>query len=103
MKRIQKQAIEHYDRMIEWARTQPTGDKPSSDLMGELFKEGYGAYDCPYCKKYQVDCILCKLTGKYPEATYCCNGLYSKMCKSKTWRQWIIRAKKVREYIRENG
>ncbi len=103
MKRIQKQAIEHCDRMIAWVKTKPEDGSPDFDLMKSEIDESYGADYCPYCVKYELVCDTCELRGKYPIGIECCHRLYYAIWDAKTWKQWIERAKKVREYIRDNG
>lgn len=103
MKRIQKQAIAHYDKMIEWAEKQPEKCFPYISSMHNELNEIWGSEHCSYCQKYEMDCIKCELQGKYPNPTECCNRLYTAMCKSETWKEWIKKAKQVREYIRVNG
>lgn len=105
MKRIQRQAIEHYDRMIAWAETMPATDTKDAYKMRDELRECAGPQWCSYCTKYRTedDCGICPLSGKYSTGAECCNRLHEHMTRSKTWKQWIERAKKVREYIRENG
>ena len=97
--KIKKEALAHYDRMIKWAEKQnPRGRVNGYKIRGEI-GEVWASYDCSYCNKYGLSCSRCPLNLD----TWCCNGLYGDMCKSKTWGTWIKRAEKVREYIEENG
>lgn len=98
---IKKQAIAHYDRMIEWAKKQnPDKEQFASDMREEL-NETYDARSCSYCIANKFDCELCKLSGI--NIGICCNGLFFKMCLALTWGEWIERAKEVKKYIEING
>jgi hypothetical protein len=109
MKRIQKKALAHYDRMIKWAEKQPLGGHADNSMHYELGESEYGE-DCSYCKKYyQIGgCLLNSNDREKPcsipwYTNHCCNGLWDKMESAKTWGTWIKYAKQVRDYIRENG
>lgn len=63
-KTIKQQAIEHYKRMIEWAKTQPLRGLPNSNFMKKEIKEAWFHIDCIYCKRYinyNVPCPKCPL------------------------------------------
>lgn len=100
MKRIQKQAIAHYDRMIEWAKKQPQRKIPDDcDMLCEI-GENWFSNGCTYCLKYfDGSCDTCALQAKRG----CCNGLWESMNRSETWGTWVKRAEKVRQYIIDNG
>lgn len=100
---LKEKTIAHYKEMIEWASTQCLNREPNIDHM---FKEIYQNWDsdyCPYCIEFNSSCIKCPLRDIDNKPKNCCKGLYKKMLKSKTWKGWIKRAKKVLEYINKNG
>lgn len=103
MKRIQKQALAHYDRMIEWVEKQNPRSRVDMFVMLDEISEGWTDDYCSYCKKMGVYdyCEGCELHT--PGHGHCCNGLWFKMNYSATWKTWLKYAKLVREYIRENG
>lgn len=97
-------AIRHYNRMINWARTQPENDEPDPDFMFDVIGENWYSCSCSYCKKHSGKCSECKLSLPGALVAFsCCSFLWSKMSSSKTWGEWIKNAELVREYIRENG
>ena len=104
MNTTKQKALDHYDRMIAWAEKQPKNDfRPLMHIMKNSLGEDYGGLDCPYCREnYNAGC-KCKLYTIKTDRHHCCAGLWQKMCNAKTWKTWIKRAKKVREYIKDNG
>jgi len=100
MDTIKQKSLDHYDRMIAWAGKQKPNEYADLKKMKYYINEVPGAMDCTYCQKYKW-CWGCELRGV--SGSGCCNGLYDKMCNAKTWKTWIKRAKKVREYIKDNG
>jgi hypothetical protein len=110
MKRIQQKAIDHYDRMIKYAKTRNKRSTPDAAQMVDAIGETWGPDECAYCQKYINDpCAKCPLHGKDdPLAVQhvygqCCNGLYGKMALARTWGDWISRAIEVRNFIKKNG
>ena len=102
MDTTKQKALDHYDRMIAWAEKQKPNEYADFEKMKYYIDEVPGVNDCDYCKKYIYKwCRNCELYGENNSG--CCNGLHGKMCNSKTWKTWIKRAKKVREYIKDNG
>jgi len=106
MKRIQKQAIMHYDRMIKWAEKQPQDEPVKFLKMERYIGESWGDDDCPYCEKYfHDDSVICPLSNNSLtcDGDICCNGIFGELSDATTWNTWLEYAKQVREYIRENG
>ena len=109
---MKAKAIKHYDRMIKFAKSEidEGGKTVNADRMRQSIREDWYAGSCPYCKKYMIHheclsgtlCIKCPLmpTGKTDD---CCNGLWMEMSKASTWKEFIVCAERVKEYIRENG
>jgi len=100
MNTTKQKSLDHYDRMIAWAEKQKPNEYADFEKMKYYINEFPGATNCAYCQKYKW-CWGCELHGVSDSG--CCNGLHDKMCNAKTWKIWIKRAKKVREYIKDNG
>lgn len=108
---IKQQALEHYDRMIAWAKAQPQKDSARYTVMYTSLGEAWGSMDCPYCRRANDLCGLCVL-GRH-DACYgalrcyggdeCCGGRWIELDAGYTWGDWIASAKKVRKYIKDNG
>ena len=75
MSDVKKDAIAHYDRMIEWAEKQIPSEKPDLFTMEIAINEDWYSDHCAYCKTYYDECYNycdgCPLTG-YTKG--CCNG-----------------------------
>jgi len=102
---IKQETLEHYDRMIAWAETQPSMDKSDFAAMVNAIGDSWCSTDCPYCKGHYHDCrtfgggICCDLFTEKG----CCDGKWEKLNESEIWEDWIKNAKKTRAYIQENG
>lgn len=117
IREIKKEAIKHYNRMIEWAKIQNPEEAVDYYLMEVAIGEDWWAGYCPFCKNF--GCMVCPLNTEfektqdqnhydpdkrndyYGSSKNCCEGLWSKMSKSETWKEWIKNAGKVRAYIRK--
>ena len=95
---VKQEAIDHYERMQEWVRTQPGNDRPSSAKMRKAIGEHWGSHYCSYCKKYDYDdgCDYCPLVN-------CCTGPLRSMIHSRTWDEWLENSDDVVEYIKKHG
>ena len=118
LKEIQKETMEHYGRMIEFAKTQNKHDRPDKAVMLLNIGEHWQANYCPYCKEFKTgekyhQCDKCPLNG-YMTKIYMVSGLptsavhcfapWEKLFrKSKTWQQWIKNAEKVIKYVDKYG
>ena len=109
-KSIKQKSIEHYDRVIEYAKK--SKEKNATDMLSNMLddtRESIGSKHCAYCKKNDFDnllhlaCLKCKLHVEKYERFNCCNGLYVKMTDSKTTKTFIKRAEAVKQYIIDNG
>ena len=97
---MQADAIKHYEEMIAWAKTQPPDRCADYAKMYYSIRQNWFGHNCSYCKGYAIaNCKGCPLDDN----DSCCHGLWSKMDKSQTWKEWIGYAEKVLEYIKENG
>jgi hypothetical protein len=100
-------AIKHYEKMIAWAKKQRPRKRVDIFFMGNSISQIWISTYCSYCLVY-LGCVLQKTGKKCPlyEANawdVCCNELWRKMDKAKTWGTWVKRAEKVLEYIKEHG
>jgi hypothetical protein len=105
-KTIKQEALDHYDRMIKWAKTQNSGGAPDVQIMEKELKESWFSGDCPYCKKYNfcMSSEVCPLQTKVERIhTSCCDGLWINLSISPTWKKWIKNAILVRNFIKKNG
>lgn len=108
LKKLQKEALDHYDRMIKWVEEEELNPLNPSDfhIMKACTNENwYGEY-CSYCREVRSDCNKCILNdSEYADEWHrnCCSTLWYKMNEAKTWKTWLKYAKLVREYIKENG
>ena len=113
--KLRKEALAHYDRMINIIRTviavSPYFSKqqPNFSLMEDLLGEDYSSEYCGYCKtfdRYGVAYDRTKCATKCPlgdDEGKCCHGLYEKMYDARTWKAWVVEAQRVREFIRIRG
>jgi hypothetical protein len=111
--KTKKQALEHYDRMItlmeitqEYDLYNELIDYGVSIYLQKYLGETYGAEDCSYCRKYVPKYCECDAYYECPLYTDngCCNGLHRGMIyNSGNVSVWIEVAKRVRQYIEENG
>jgi len=113
--RVKKHAIAHYERMIEWAKKQNKSENPEENpcyekMEKELGEDWYAEY-CPYCQEYKnlvnYYCCDCPLQEENPikpgTESNCCDGLWLDMSRAESWGEWIEKAKKVLQYIKEKG
>jgi hypothetical protein len=100
-----QKAIEHYERMIEWAKTQDGSEKTDYFYMEARIDESLSGWYCSYCIKNDNVCLECELKAEAPSIrqSCCCGGLWTIMGLSETWSEWITNANKVLDYIREKG
>jgi hypothetical protein len=115
MKKIQQQAISHYNRMIKWVKTQDPKQYPDECFMEQEIGEDWFGDGCPYCKinmaeeydEKHAECEKCPLSKNGAEQGIgtgnCCNGLWKKMARSKTWKTWLKYAELIKQYIIEKG
>jgi len=106
-KTIKQEALDHYDRMIKWAKTQNSGGAPDVQIMEKELKESWFGGDCPYCKEYNfcMSSKRCPLLANNNEklCNFCCGGLWMELAISSTWKKWIKNAILVRNFIEKNG
>lgn len=104
---IKQETLDHLDRMIKRAMTKSKNKKMSMCVMQSELENILGIY-CLYCTEYKKEenCPLNYLDGVCLyygcENNACCDGLWLDMYNSKTWREFINNAKKVRYFIEIN-
>ena len=99
MLKTKNEAIQHYDKMIKWAEKQNKYKIPSVSKMYYEIKTTWAGQHCSYCNIHNTTCFLCELHSK----NSCCDGLWLRMDRSKTWKEWIKYAKKIKRFIEKNG
>lgn len=101
---IRWRAIDHYDRMINWAKKQDLDDVPDLSRMQYWLGEGWRWNSCSYCQVIGSHCLRCPLDSSGPSRfVNCCGDLWHEMASSYRWRTWIYWAGLVREYIVMHG
>ena len=98
MTKIKKDAIEHYNKMIEYVET--LNKLPDSETMESVLGEDWYSNYCSYCMLNEGNCDICQLKNFFEG---CCSGLWVKMSKARMRKTWLKYAKLVREYIIKNG
>ena len=92
-----KKALDHWDRMIKWAKKQPPTNEPNFDLMKQTIGEGWGTQDCDLCNIHKTTCTKCAIwvaTGKH-----CTSQGHDDADFSLTWSQWIEGANQLRKTL----
>lgn len=100
---IQK-SIDHWTRMIEWAKKQPRVSEADPRQMIQELHEWIGSSFCSLCQKYEKEqgtCISCPLCIKHGA----CGGSTNKnkwhdVAASFTWDQWVWNAKKFLKQLK---
>lgn len=90
-----KASIEHWQRMIAWAKEQPYGQEPDSEKMKRAIGEKWFTADCSLCKvfksHYNGDCRPCPLHDSRQYHWVCCNE-WVDVNNSETWGGWVTEA-----------
>jgi len=110
MKKIQKQAIKHYDEMIKYVEKQKPNQFPDCCQMEDAIEMDWYVEYCPYCEKYLIkeeSCERCPLTAELAEyqdgSSNCCKNLWDRMSYARSWKTWLKYARLIRQYIINNG
>jgi hypothetical protein len=98
-----KLTTKHYDRMISYVEKMNEYELKTfantRDMLNIINESWSGEY-CPMCDKFNHNgCIECPLDIE----DYHCdngNGPWMTMHESKTWEEWLVNAKKMREIIK---
>lgn len=110
-KMVQRAALTHYSRMINWAKTQPQDDNPAATDMRKSIQDYWGTKTCAYCNAIDAiglygeqGCKACCLYAKHSaDVNACCGGLFAGMARAKTWREWILYAEFIYLFIEYGG
>lgn len=99
--------LNHYHKMIKWAKTQNPEFDVNLKLMRKEIGEDWGYAHCPYCSRFfnqrgGSECSACPL-NKTIDSEACCDGLWDKMNNCCLWFQWIEEAEKIINFIEING
>lgn len=84
-------SIKHWERMIEWVKTQKLSDKPDPEIMEDIFGESWFGDYCPLCQLNNGPCEICILHQK----GYGCEektSVWRKLDFALTWRTWLKHA-----------
>lgn len=95
------ESLAHYQRMIDWAKTQPGEYHPSTIRMDNEIGDFWGVDTCAYCGRFE--CIgleatrhnLCPLSSNQK----CCDDIFHNMAAARSWSEWIKYAKQVQDFI----
>lgn len=95
------ESIEHYDRMIEWVKTQPENGRSSIEDMLYDIKEQWSCFYCSLCKNYFDHVCICLKCILYQKGYYCNkdNSIWKRMHFSITWKDWLIYANQMRKIL----
>lgn len=105
MNTLFEDTIEHYNRMIAWAKTQDSLERADEDAMYAKLGENWFSDSCPMCKEHlKID--ACPLRPDYQgicNGQECCGGLWKELLYAACWGDWIKRAERVLEFIKERA
>jgi len=94
-----KESIEHWERMIEWAKTQDALGKADDTVMLNVINEYWeGAY-CALCLEYCKCVDNGNYCGRCPlgKISLCSvkGSLWGKVTDSVSWKEWLINAQEM--------
>ncbi len=103
---LKQKVLAHYDRMIEWAKTQEPFSPAYSGFMHDDLKEDWYGGSCPLCSLFYYDevkndgdfckdCPVSKKTGKAD----CAGSPHYKMNRVANWEEWIAAALEERAFL----
>lgn len=91
------ETLNHYRRMIEWARFQGMDESPSSIKMQASIGEDWTQAHCAMCNAHyhvtdENTCITCPIYKYELERCGIVGTRWHRLNKSKTWPEWILNA-----------
>jgi len=103
-----KESISHWERMIEWVKTQDLNETPTLTKMEEEIQEGWKTNNCSLCQEYYnpfrggvMICLGCPLALKYGNCSYhFTKNNWLAVNLSINWSEWLINAEKLLEQLR---
>ena len=92
-KKLVKDSIKHWERMLQWAEKQDPNSGVSQHTMYNNINEAWFSSDCPLCGKYVIDgCVNCPLEVLETQCNFTCSD-WHQVDRSRTWREWTENAK----------
>jgi hypothetical protein len=94
---VKQMVIEHYERMIAWAKTQNPIDYCSFRNMETALDESWSGVYCLLCNFYK-DCPLCpvgKRTGKFN----CNETPWQLLNRAQNWEEWLLAAEEELKFL----
>ena len=92
-------SIDHWTRMIDWAKTQPQNNWTNFFRMGREIKESWYGVDCALCKIYIEECNKCPLY-KLGNGCFNRNSIWKKIGYSSSWKEWLYWAYRMRATLK---
>lgn len=88
---LKERTINHYNKMIEWVKTQDPLGVPSARYMRQAIGEHWYGDHCPVCRFHITDCSECII--HYYEGIYDCKDTpWVDMNTAITWEEWLEHA-----------
>jgi hypothetical protein len=84
-----KHSIEHWNKMIEWVKTQPEDHKAIDIIMFKAIKTDWYGKNCFLCKRFKQikGCVsICPVIKEYGS---CEDMGWHKVNSAKTWKEWL--------------
>jgi len=104
MRGIKKKTLEHYTRMIAWAKEQDPIEFADILKMEKSLGESWDDDNCAFCTEFGNDqwrpCPLQPI-DRPCWGVNCCDGLWSDLNNTETWHDWIKVAKQVKAFIKK--
>lgn len=88
---LKERTINHYNKMIEWAKTQDPLGVPTLKYMKQAIGEHWYGNHCPVCSFHKGVCSECII--HYYEGVDDCTGTpWIDMDNASTWKEWLEHA-----------
>lgn len=82
-----KESIQHWKRMLKWAKKQPPRQNADDGNMYKAIRESWFDDSCSLCQEHVLRCKECEL-GDCEDS----NGVWRKVDTSYTWLTWCKNA-----------
>lgn len=97
---LKQEVLDHYDRMIAWAKTQNPNSTCHRNIMEFSIRECWSGEYCSLCDIYQkaIPCILCPVSiksGKF----FCEETPWKDMARAETWKEWLVAAENEKAFL----
>lgn len=117
---VKRRTLKHWRRMINAAKSFAEQEEalgvppyrrrelPDSGKMLRVTAETWTGKYCDYCEKYIHKMCPLRLNlliraNQVCNGCGCCDGRWSVLNESNTWREWIMRAERIYNFIKING